>query len=145
MQNISVGAEYDGDDYEMFTISTRSNNGREVIEIEGDGTAEISITYDTKSGDISCEYDDGWFNCYLSGVYKHSGSEASFTLQELEYDGDSLMDDVSLSAFVKKKADIEKYEGEEFDLGSADQEDFEDLAYELEEYEELLDGMRYLW
>lgn len=145
MQNISVGAEYDGDDYEMFTISTRNNDNREIIEIEGDGTAEMSITYDTKSGDISCEYDDGWFSYYLSGVYRHSGSEASFALQELEYDGDSQMDDVSLSVFVKKKADIEKYEGEEFDLGSADEEDFEDLVYELEDYAELFDGMRYLW
>lgn len=145
MQNISVGASYDGDDYEILSISTRRNDSREVIEIEGEGTAEMTVTYDTKSGDISCEYDDGWGNYFLSGVYKHSNSEASFTLEELEYDGDSLMDDVSLSAFVKKKADIEKYEGEEFDLGSADEEDFEDLADELEEYEELLNGMRYLW
>lgn len=145
MQNISVGAEYDGDDYEMLTISTRKKDSREIIEVEGDGTAEMSITYDTKSGDISCEYDDGWGNYFLSGVYEHSRSEASFTLQELEYDGDSLMDDFSFTVFVKKKADIEKYEGKEFDLGNADEEDFEDLAEELEDYAELLDEMRYLW
>lgn len=145
MQNISVGAEYDGDDYEMFTISTRRNSSREVIEIEGDGVAEICITYDTKSGNISCEYDDGWSSYSLAGVYKHSNSEASFTLQELEYGGESMMDDIRFTMFVKKKADIEKYEGEEFDLGSADQEDFEDLLYELEDYAELFDGMRYLW
>lgn len=143
MQNISIGASYDGDDYEMLTVSTKRNKNREVIEIEGDGDFEINITYDTKSGDISCEYDDGWSSFLLSGVYEHSGSEASFTLEELEVDGDSLIDDISFTAFVKKKASIEEYKGKEFDLGSADEDDFEDLMYDLEDYADLLDGMIY--
>ena len=63
----------------------------------------------------------------------------SFVLEELEADGDSLLDDTGLTMYVRKKADIEQYEGKEFDLGSAEEEDFDDLEDDMREYIDLLD------
>ena len=91
------------------------------------------------------EYDDSWSECYIEGIYKHSGSEASFSLEAFEVDGDSLMEeeDVSLMIYAKKGAEIEKYSGAEFDLGGAEEDDFEDLIDDLRENSELFEDWFY--
>lgn len=139
MQNILLRSEYNGRELGEITVSTTVKGGKETIEIEGDGREEMTVVYDTKSGNLSLEYDDGREDFLLSGIYKHSNSEVSFVLDELEVDGDSLMDDIGLTMYIRKKADIEQYKGKEFDLGSAEEEDFEDLIDDLEDYIDLLD------
>lgn len=139
MQNILLRNEYRGRESGEITVSTTVKSGKETIEIEGDGREEMTIVYDTKSGELTWEYDDGREDFLLSGIYKHSNSEVSFVLEELEADGHSLLDDIGLTMYVRKKVDIEQYEGKEFDLGSAEEEDLDDLEDDMREYIELLD------
>ena len=139
MQNILLRNEYRGRESGEITVSTTVKGGKETIEIEGDGREEMTIVYDTKSGELTWEYDDGREDFLLSGIYKHSNSEVSFVLEELEADGHSLLDDIGLTMYVRKKVDIEQYEGKEFDLGSAEEEDLDDLEDDMREYIELLD------
>lgn len=143
MQNIFVTLQYDGDTYGEMEITTRKKGSVETIDFESDG--DMTITYDTKSGALSLEYDDGWTDCFIEGIYKHSGSEVSFTLEEFEMDGYSLVEDedVSFMIYAKKAVDIQKYDGTEFDLGSAEEDDFEELAEELEDTDDLLYHLRY--
>lgn len=135
MQNMLIADEYDGDVLAEISINIHEKGGKETIEIDLDGDEEAVITYDTKSGAVSLEYDTDWGDYLIEGIYQHSGSEASFALEEYEYDGESLMDeyDVSFTAYVKKNVQMEKYSGEEFDLGAADEDDFEELAEDLDE------------
>lgn len=145
MQNMVISLEYDGDTYGEMEISSRKKGSVETISIESDADAEATITYDTKSGEISLEYDDGWTECLIEGIYKCSGSEFSFVLEELEIDGDSMVEDEDLefTVYAKKSVDIQKYSGEEFDLGSADEDDFDDLVDDLEDYDGLLNYWLY--
>ena len=143
MQNVFISLQYDGDTYGEMEITTRKKGSVETIDFESDG--DMTITYDTKSGALSLEYDDGWTDCFIEGIYKHSGSEVSFTLEEFEMDGYSLVEDedVSFMIYVKKAVDIQKYDGTEFDLGSAKEDDFEELAEELEDTDALFDNLGY--
>ena len=143
MQNVVISLLYDGETYGEAEISCKKKGSVETISIESD--ADMTITYDTKSGVVSMEYDDNWSECYIEGIYKHSGSEASFSLEAFEVDGDSLMEeeDVSLMIYVKKGAEIEKYSGTEFDLGGAEEDDFEDLIDDLRENSELFEDWFY--
>lgn len=144
MQNILLSLQYDGDIYAESEISSRKKGSVETINIESDSGDYITITYDKKSGAVSLEYDDGWVECFMEGIYKHSGSEASFELEELEFDGDSLMDDDSVMIYVKKAVEIQKYSGTEFDLGGAEEDDFEDLIEDLRENSELFEDLFYV-
>lgn len=136
MQNMLITDEYDGDVLAEISINIHEKGGKETIEIDLDGDEEVIITYDTKSGAVSLEYDTNWGDFLIEGTYKHSGSEASFVLEEYEYDGDSWMDeyDVSFMAYVKKNVQMEKYSGDEFDLGAADEDDIEDLLQDMMDY-----------
>lgn len=139
MQNILLRNEYRGRESGEITVSTTVKGGKETIEIEGDGRGEMTVVYDTKSGELTLEYDDGREDFLLSGIYRRSKSEVSFVLEELEADGHSLMDDIGLTMYVRKKADIKPYKGEEFDLGSAEEEDLDDLEDDMRDYINLLD------
>lgn len=139
MQNMLIADEYDGDVLAEISINIHEKGGKETIEIDLDGDEEAVITYDTKSGAVSLEYDTDWGDYLIEGIYQHSGSEASFALEEYEYDGESLMDeyDVSFTAYVKKNAQMGKYSGEEFDLGAADEDDLDDLADDIEDFSDI--------
>lgn len=150
MQNILITSEYDGTSYGEIEVACHKKGSKETIEMEVDDYGDITLVYDTKSGAVSLECDGRWSEDFLiEGVYKHSGSEVSFTLNEFEVDGDSLMDDedIELTVYAKKDVQIANYKGREFDLGSADEDDLmdlvEELGDELEDYVELLGDIRY--
>lgn len=135
MQNMLITVEHAGDVLGEIPINVRKKGSKETIEIDVNGYQDIALSYDTKSGAVSLEYDAERVDYLIEGTYKHSGSEASFTLEEFEYNGDSLMEeeDIGFTLYVKKDVQIEKYSGDEFDLGSADEDDFRDLADDLED------------
>lgn len=143
MQNIEMSMNYDGDTYGTMELSSHKKGSKETLEINVNDYEEITIIYDTKSGAVSLEFDSSWEDYLIEGTYKHSASEASFTLEEIEYDGESLMkdEDISLTVYLKKSANIEKYQGKEFDLGSVDEDDFEDLMDDLEDYMDVIDDL----
>lgn len=132
MQNIVVTMKNDYFSEELI-ISSERKGKTETTTIEVDDE-EISIIYNAKSGELSIESDLYGERCSIEGVYKHSGSEVSYTLEDIVVDGSSMMDDVGFTVYAKKRPGIEKYEGEKFDLGNASKEDFEKLAEDLEEY-----------
>ena len=132
MQNIVVTMKNDYFSEELI-ISSERKGKTETTTIEVDDE-EISIIYNAKSGELSIESDLYGERCSIEGVYKHSGSEVSYTLEDIVVDGSSMMDDVGFTVYAKKRPGIEKYEGEKFDLGNASKEDFKKLAEDLEEY-----------
>lgn len=145
IQNMLISMKYDQDTYQEVEINSRKKGSVETVTIEAETGESITIAYDTKSGEISMEYDDGWTEFFIEGIYKHSSSEASFTLREFEVDGDSLLEDedVDLMLYVGKDVEIQEYRGSEFDLGSAEEDDFEELVEDLREDSELFAELFY--
>ena len=141
LQNIVM---YDDDDKEL-TITTEKDGKVETTEIKyteahRDGSYKVTAEYDTKSGELSVSYRDPWDDKYsVEGVLEHSKSEFSFEVEDFA----GL--DASLSVYVKQGAKIEKYSGEEFDIGAADEEDFEDLIDDpwFEDVVDLIDDFMY--
>lgn len=132
MQNIVMAYE---DDYfsEELTISSERKGKTETTTIESDGE-EITVVYDAKSGEVSIESEIYGDKYRIDGVYKHSASEVSYTLEDATENGSSMLDGETLTVYARKDPGIEKYEGEKFDLGNASEEDFEKLAEDMEEY-----------
>ena len=93
------------------------------LSIEGDGYSyDIgTLEYDHKSGDFSIEndYDE------ISGNINASGNSVAVTV---EYD------DVEMMVSVAKGAKLADLKGEEFDIGTATREDFEDISEEFEDW-----------
>lgn len=141
MQNMVVAVEND-DFSDELTIENKRKGKTETTTIEA-GDNEIIIVYDAKSGEVSLESEIYGQRCSLEGIYKHSGSEVSYALEDIRADGRSMLDDMELKVYARKKTGIEKYKGEKFDLGNASEEDFEKLADDLEEYVEVVDDL--LW
>lgn len=131
MQNIVVVVENDYFSEEM-TISSARKGKTETTTIAVDDE-EISIVYNAKSGEVSIASEMYGERYSIEGVYKHSGSEVSYTLDHIAAGGSEL-DVRNLTIYARKNPGIEKYKGEKFDLGNASLEDFEKLAEDMEDY-----------
>lgn len=141
MQNMVVAMESDSFSEEM-TIRSERKGKTETTTIETDDV-EMTIVYNAKSGEVSFEGEFYGERCSLEGVYKHSGSKVSYTLEDIRTNGSSVLGDAGMTMYAEKKPGIEKYKGEKFDLGNASREDFEKLAEDLEEYIDAVDDL--LW
>lgn len=141
MQNMVVAME---NDYfsEEITIRSEREGKTETTTIEA-GDVEMTVVYHAKSGEVSFEGELYGQRCSLEGVYTHSASRVSYTLEDIKTNGSSLFSDAGITIYAEKNPEIEKYKGEKFDLGNASEEDFEELAEDLEEYFDAVDDL--LW
>lgn len=145
-QNIRI--EFRGGDYRMqnmvvvienkyfseeLTISSERKGKTETTTIKA-GDGKITIVYNAKSGEVSLEGEIYGKRCSIEGIYRHSGFEVSYKLEDIVIGGHSLPGNAGFTVYAKKDPGIEKYKGEKFDLGNASREDFEELAEDLEEY-----------
>lgn len=96
------------------------------LEVAGEGT--ISLEYDSKSGDLEIEVADDNYGDKVSAEANLKGSknEFAFTMDMKDF---GVNGEVELS--IEKGASIQKISGDEFNIGEADEDDWEELAEDL--------------
>ena len=120
-QNISVLA--DGD--EVMALSGTNKKDKETYTLEVDGDEVCTIEYNYKKGKLTFEYDYYYDSFELEMDVKSSSNEVSFVVDDFDYDDEV---EGSMNFTIKKGAKIQKYSNtDEFDIGNADESDFEDL------------------
>ena len=148
-QNVDIIFNDDGDETTLLTISGKTKGDTQTTTIEAEGdyfTYEYS--YNKKTGELEMSMEEWGREVY--------SLEATLTFDKNSY----TMDVESISAYgqdldldkyiitVSNKAEIVKPKGEEFDLGNADEDEFEDLAEdifdELQDNDELMELMEEL-
>ena len=124
-QNIVI--EADGD--EVFELKGSKNKDKESYTLCADGEDLCELTYDTKKGVLEIEYED-WYDSYdYEFNIKSSGSSFTISSDEMEVEGE----DVSFALEINNSGKIQKYTNkDEFDLGNADEDDFEDLIESID-------------
>lgn len=122
----------DEDSKEKFTLEARSGSYREQI-------AKLEYNYD--NGKYSVDLDD----VKISGKLTSSKSEVSLKISEIGASYYSMSPDLDIT--VKKGAKMEKYDGKEFDLGKADEDDYMELIEDIQDkmYDKDLDWLMYLY
>ena len=133
MQNIKLIAEDRYDEYSVFELKGKTKDSKETYDLSiGDGTYEIGLTYNHKSGDYSLDYRDYWSSLYAEGNLQSSSKGVTFTLDELGGDGASLNTDIEVS--VSKGAQFEKMSGDTLDIGNLSESDLRELVLGMQDY-----------
>ncbi len=146
-QNVEINYDVDGDDGTLLTIEgeTKGDVQTTTIEME-DYDYELEYSYNRKTGEftMTCEV-DGYEMYNLECTIEITKDQIKYTYDTMEFDGEDMPFD-SLVITFSTKADIkEPKKGEEIDLGNIDEDDLEDLAYdiveELEDNDDLAEFM----
>ena len=125
-QNIAVLA--DGE--EVMVLSGSNKKDKEIYTLEVDGDEVCTVEYNYKKGKLTFEYEYYYDSFELEMDVKSSSNEVSFTIDDFDFDDEI---EGSMSLTFKKGAKIQKYENsEEFDLGNADESDYEDLIKSID-------------
>ena len=138
-QNVEIVFNDDGDEETIFTIEGKTKGDEQTTTMESeDGSFVFEYSFNKKTGAFEMSMEQ-----YGTEVY---ACEATITFDKNSY----TMDFESLSSYgheldfdkyiitYSTKAEIVKPKGDEFDLGNADEDDFEDLAEEI--VEEIMDN-----
>ena len=120
------------DDDTVLTIEGEIKGDVETSTIEADDYT-IEWSYDRKSGKLTIECDDFEFE----GKLVTKKGEMTISIDSLEVDGDEIEID-KLEIIYSSNADIKEPKGDEFDIGTADEDEFEDLGEEI--YENVYDN-----
>lgn len=124
-QNIVIEA----DDREVFEIKGNKNKGKETYTILSDGEEVVNLTYNTKKGTLTVEYEDYWDSYEYEFDIKSSGKSFIISADDMDIDGDEL----NFSIEVNDSGKIAKYTNtDEFNIGTADEDDFKDLVESLD-------------
>ena len=157
-QNVEVNAISDGDSETVLTVSgkTKGDVQTTTIEFEYEDLI-IEYEYNRKTGKFSFVYEMyGREVCNMECTISISKNEIKYVFDSIEAYGSEVPVD-SLEMILSTKADIkEPKKGENFDLGNADEDDFEELIEEIQEnvmdnddlmdiIEELEDTMYYMF
>ena len=140
--------EFQGGDYRMQNVVVSADR-RDIMEIKGETedsveTLELLVwdeevftyEYDTKSGDLVVELDDGFYE--VEANIQAKGNSVTVTLQDFytedSYVGEMMnLADINCSVTFTDGAKKASFSGEEFNVGTADEDDFYDLIEELED------------
>ena len=146
-QNVEINYDMDGDDGTFLTIegTTKGDVQTTTIEME-DYDYELEYSYNRKTGEfaMSCEmYGREAYN--IECTLEISKDQIKYTYDTMEFYGEEIPFD-SLVITYSTKADIkEPKKGEEIDLGNMDEDDLEDLVYdimeEIEDNDDLMEAM----
>lgn len=121
-------------EYEV-EISGSTKGGKEEQSIEMDGEEVFAFTYDTKSGDLEISFNDGYYTYgEFEGNLKADSKSLTLVVDSFEFGGSDL--DVDFTLTLNGKADIHKISATKndlFDLGNADEDDWEDMMEDIEE------------
>lgn len=140
--------EFQGGDYRMQNVVVSADR-MDILEIKGETedsveTLELLVwdeevftyEYDTKSGDLVVELDDGFYE--VEANIQAKGNSVTVTLQDFytedSYVGEMMnLADINCSVTFTDGAKKASFSGEEFNVGTADEDDFYDLIEELED------------
>ncbi len=137
-QNVEVVYNDDGDEETVFTISGKTKGDVQTTTIEDeDGNFSLEYSFNRKTGEFEMtmeEYGYEEYSCEATITFDKNSYTIDF--DTLSVGGDELPFDKYIITY-STKPEIVKPKGEEFDLGAADEDDFEDLGEEiLEELED---------
>ena len=128
-QNISI----DVNDETCMELKGSSKDGKETYKVSVDDGSEFIVTYNKSKNKLEIEYNDEYsydsfdivFNCEITN------SSLKLSVDDI----DEYVDDIEeISIELTKGAKLLKYENDdEFDLGNADEDDFEDLIDSIDE------------
>ncbi len=108
-----------------MAISGTNKKDKETYTIEVEGEEVCTIEYNYKKGTLSFEYEYYYDTFELEMDVKSSSNEVSFVVDDFDFDDEI---EGSMSITFKKGAKTQKYTNtDEFDIGNADESDFEDL------------------
>ena len=115
----------DGNDKQILKRKSSVDGTKEKGSVSMDGVELVKYNYDTKSGKFEVTPS---FGSSINGVFKvESGKKVT-----LECDGRIEGNNIDLTFDVTKGAKIKELNTKKvFDLGNADEDDFEDLVYDL--------------
>ena len=124
-QNMEL--EVDGQNY--MEIKGSSDKKEETIEAFFMGMPVMKFSYDYDDGDFECYCYDDYEQLQIDGNIQSSGKEMTMELERITMGGMSVNVDGTVT--VKKGTDMERFDGEEFDIGNASESDFMALAQAL--------------
>lgn len=140
--------EFQGGDYRMQNVVVSADR-MDIMEIKGETEDSVetleflvwdeevfTYEYDTKSGDLVVELDDGFYE--VEANIQAKGNSVTVTLQDFytedSYVGEMMnLADINCSVTFTDGAKKASFSGEEFNVGTADEDDFYDLIEELED------------
>ncbi len=122
MQNMEIAANGDV----VMEIKGSSKDGKEKTRVIVENTDILSIEYDYESGDFEI---DSMGEMYCRGNIQSGKKEFSLELDEFSIASEDV--NIEGSFAVKKGADKLEMSGDEFDIGKATMEDFEELQGNL--------------
>lgn len=132
MQNVVVSA----DRMDIMEIKGETEDSVETLELLVWDEEVFTYEYDTKSGDLVVELDDGFYE--VEANIQAKGNSVTVTLQDFytedSYVGEMMnLADINCSVTFTDGAKKASFSGEEFNVGTADEDDFYDLIEELED------------
>ena len=132
MQNVVVSA----DRMDIMEIKGETEDSVETLEFLVWGEEVFTYEYDTKSGDLVVELDDGFYE--VEANIQAKGNSVTVTLQDFytedSYVGEMMnLADINCSVTFTDGAKKASFSGKEFNVGTANEDDFYDLIEELED------------
>lgn len=124
------------EDEKVLEFVASSEGHEEHYSIESIGAELGSIEYDYKSGDFEFEILNGVVAC--EGSIQSDTKEKILEISDLEVEGENFGSGI---VYVRSGAEMQEFDGEEFDVGNASESDFEDLGDELTDVFELLESL----
>lgn len=146
-QNVEINYDIDGDDGTLLTIEGETKGDVQTTTIESeDVDFELEYSYNRKTGEFTMTEEVGGYEMYnFEATIEISKNEIKYIYDTFEVYGEDMPFD-SLVITFSAKADIkEPKKGEEIDLGNMDEDDLENLVYdimdELEDNDDLMEVM----
>ncbi len=147
---------FEGGDYRMQNMTLKVDDERYRLSGSDDGSKEQfslevrSGSYKQQIANLEYNYDSGKFSVSLADEVtvkgKMTGSRSEINLKISEIDMYYYSRSPDLYITVKKGAKMEKFDGKEFDLGKADEDDYMELIEDIEDkiYDKDLDWITYI-
>ncbi len=142
IQNVEVTLELNGGDYRAQNMTLKVPGGKAYIESEIEDGVEtlkfkvdseelFSYEYDSESGDLSFMVNDGWDEMEFDGINIKKEKDAFVVGLDIEVEEEDMA--IEGTVTLKKGADMKEISEDTFDLNSADEDDFMEMAEEIED------------
>ncbi|MBO5373364.1 MAG: hypothetical protein J6A75_11715 [Lachnospiraceae bacterium] len=122
--------ELEVDGMTVFEIEGSDKSGVEETKLSVMGTQVASVEYKYKEHTFEIEAGNEYAGCNIAGILDSNRNGVTLKADEFEVVGENI--DIEFEAVVSKDAKFVELEGEEFDIGNASENDFEDIAEEIQ-------------
>ncbi len=124
-QNIVV----ESDDEEILELKGSKTKEKETYSLSVDGEDVCDLTYNLKKGVLTVEYEDYWDSYEYDFNISSSAGKFTLSAEDMDVDGE----EVTFTLDINDSGKIEKYTNkEEFNIGTADEDEFEDLIESID-------------